>query len=191
MLTMNNKHKRDGIVALNMPPEETCSNKCKYCYVNKWYRYPSVRPALRRNFEASKTPHFVEQIQSELRPKHRYVRIHSSGDFYRADRSESIAYLQKWISLAERNPDRVFYAYTKEIDLFEGPTRAVDELPPNFRIIYSLGGKHGHLIDVKRHLHARIFKSLAEMKKAGYVDCSVSDLVAATTKSLKIGLILH
>jgi len=64
------------------------------------------------------------------------VRIHESGDFF------SSAYLDAWIQVAQLNPDLKFYAYSKSLEYF------VDlELPTNFYITASKGGKFDDLIN--------------------------------------------
>jgi hypothetical protein len=64
------------------------------------------------------------------------VRIHESGDFFLGK------YLDAWIDVAKRNPDLIFYCYSKSLELFLGY-----ELPENFYMTASYGGKWDHLID--------------------------------------------
>lgn len=64
------------------------------------------------------------------------VRIHESGDFF------SLAYLQAWVKVAQMNPNLKFYCYSKSLLWF------VDlELPSNFYLTASYGGKFDYLID--------------------------------------------
>jgi hypothetical protein len=63
------------------------------------------------------------------------VRIHESGDFFSFD------YLLAWLEVAERNPDLKFYAYSKSLEYFVGL-----ELPANFYLTASKGGKHDDLL---------------------------------------------
>jgi hypothetical protein len=58
-------------------------------------------------------------------------RIHVGGDFF------SKAYLDGWIQVALKNPDILFYTYTKSYPYFKNVV-----LPSNFRVVFSLGGKH-------------------------------------------------
>lgn len=60
------------------------------------------------------------------------IRLHDSGDLY------SLAYLQAWILVARQRPDLVFYLFTKSVLLF---LRIRDELPENFVVTFSEGGK--------------------------------------------------
>lgn len=64
------------------------------------------------------------------------VRIHESGDFF------SLAYLNAWIEVAKRNPDLQFYCYSKSLEFF-----MAKELPANFYMTASYGGKFDYLID--------------------------------------------
>jgi len=64
------------------------------------------------------------------------VRIHESGDFF------SGAYLDAWITVAQRNPDLKFYCYSKSLQLFLN-----FKLPTNFYLTASYGGKFDYLID--------------------------------------------
>ena len=64
------------------------------------------------------------------------VRIHEAGDHF------SVAYLDAWIQVALRNPDLIFYCYSKSLQLFLGK-----ELPENFYMTASYGGKWDYLID--------------------------------------------
>jgi hypothetical protein len=64
------------------------------------------------------------------------VRIHESGDFF------SGAYLDAWIEVAQRNPDLKFYCYSKSLQLF-----LHFNLPSNFYMTASYGGKYDYLID--------------------------------------------
>jgi hypothetical protein len=64
------------------------------------------------------------------------VRIHESGDFFIGK------YLDAWIDVAKRNPDLIFYCYSKSLELFLGY-----ELPENFYMTASYGGKWDNLID--------------------------------------------
>lgn len=66
------------------------------------------------------------------------VRIHSSGDFFKE------IYFLAWVLVAKRNPDVVFYAYTK-MNPFWVKHRNI--MPDNFIMTASRGGKWDHLID--------------------------------------------
>jgi len=159
-----------------------CKRLIKYCYAQKGnYRYPSVVKGLNNRYNLSQTDEFVPQMNATIileRPTH--VRIHDSGDFY------SPEYLNKWLTIAKQNKSVIFYAYTKSIKFFtEGLT-----VPTNLKIIFSEGSKIDNLIDVNKHRHARIFKDVATLLSAGYIDASTNDLQAITDNK-KVGLVYH
>ena len=95
---------------------------------------------LRQIIDALKAGNCADLINTELhknlKKKHTRVRIHESGDFFNA------AYLQAWVMVAIANPSIDFYCYSKSLNLFVGL-----ELPENFYLTASYGGKFDHLID--------------------------------------------
>ena len=197
LLTQNRKLKKTSIennarvLNFSLPAFKTIRGKTvcpfakdcvKYCYAQKGnYKYPSVVKGLNNRYNLSQTDEFIPQMNATIileRPTH--VRIHDSGDFY------SIAYLNKWVTIAKQNKDVIFYAYTKSIKFFtEGLT-----VPTNLKIIFSEGSKIDNLIDVKKHRHARIFKDVTTLLSAGYIDASSNDLKAITSNK-KVGLVYH
>ena len=197
LLTQNRKLKKTSIennmrvLNFSLPAYKTITGKTvcpfakdciKYCYAQKGnYRYPSVIKGLNNRYNLSQTDEFIPQMNATIileRPTH--VRIHDSGDFY------SPEYLQKWIDISTDNKDVIFYAYTKSIKFFtEGLT-----VPTNLKIIFSEGSKIDNLINVNKHRHARIFKDVATLLSAGYIDASNNDLKAITDNK-KVGLVYH
>ena len=75
-------------------------------------------------------------LQKARKKNSKLVRIHESGDFF------SLAYLLAWIEVAKLNPDLKFYCYSKNLPLFVGL-----ELPSNFYMTASYGGKFDSMID--------------------------------------------
>ena len=75
-------------------------------------------------------------VQHHRKKNEKLVRIHESGDMF------SLAYLYAWIEVAKRNPDMIFYCFSKSLDLFFGV-----ELPSNFYLTASKGGKFDYLIE--------------------------------------------
>jgi len=197
LLTQNAKLKKTSIenkmrvMNFSLPAYKTITGKTvcpfakdciKYCYAQKGnYKYPSVIKGLNNRYELSKTADFVPKMNATIileRPTH--VRIHDSGDFY------SIAYLNKWVTIANDNKKVIFYAYTKSIKFFIDGIK----LPKNLKIIFSEGSKTDDLINVNKHRHARIFKSKELLNAAGYIDASNNDLKAITSNK-KVGLVYH
>tara|TARA_B110000238_G_scaffold25910_1_gene25190 strand:+ start:910 stop:1512 length:603 start_codon:yes stop_codon:yes gene_type:complete len=198
LLTQNAKMKKTSkenkskILNFSIPAFKTKSGKStcpfaggcqKYCYAQKgnYTRFPIVQELMEKKYLLSKQDNFDTLMNEEIKKKKpTHVRIHDSGDFY------SPLYLQKWIDISTTNKDVIFYAYTKSIKFFtEGLT-----VPTNLKIIFSEGSKIDNLIDVKKHRHARIFKDVATLLSAGYIDASTNDLQAITGNK-KIGLVYH
>jgi hypothetical protein len=98
--------------------------------------------------------HLLERSIASHRTKHtQLVRIHESGDFF------SLAYLQAWVRVAERNPDLKFYCYSKSLSFFLDLA-----LPDNFYMTASYGGKHDQLIEqgyFKRYSKVFMFEEQA------------------------------
>ena len=197
LLTQNSKLKKTSIennarvLNFSLPAYKTITGKTvcpfakdciKYCYAQKGnYKYPSVIKGLNNRYKLSQTNEFVPQMNATIileRPTH--VRIHDSGDFY------SIAYLNKWVTIAKQNKDIIFYAYTKSIKFFVNGLL----LPKNMKIIFSEGSKTDDLINTSKHRHARIFKTVEELNASGYIDASNNDL-QAITENKKVGLVYH
>lgn len=96
-------------------------------------------------------------IQESRTKRTSKVRIHESGDFF------SGAYLDAWIEVALRNPDLLFYCYSKSLQLFLN-----FKMPSNFYMTASYGGKWDHLIEegyFKRY--AKVFKTEEEAYAEG------------------------
>lgn len=161
------------------------ADKCvKYCYAQKGaYSWSNVKPAFEKRYEITKQDNFIELMNKEIkRKKVDFLRVHDSGDFY------SNSYIQKWFKIANQNPNVNFYAYTKSIPLFKGLA-----IPKNFDIIFSEGSKVDELINVETDRHAKIFNSVDELEKAGYINASKNDLNATKffTNNHKVGLVYH
>ena len=170
-----------GIPALKTCPE---ADKCKeFCYATKGtFRWPSVKKAYEFRYQATRQTNFIEVATSTLKKKRAtHVRIHDSGDFYNKE------YLYKWFEIARNLPSKTFYAYTKRVKLLKD-NEALK--PKNMVIIYSLGGSQDHLIDQKIDRHSKIFNSLEELLKEGYIDTSKNDSNAIKDNH-KVGLVMH
>jgi hypothetical protein len=143
------------------------------------YLMDSVMNPRIRNLAATMEDSFVADMIQALGRRRSYntVRIHDSGDFY------SQSYLDKWIQIANALPGKTFYAYTKALTL------DFTQVPANFRITQSVGGKFDRMIDRSRP-HSRIFRDEAARVNAGYIDGNASDLPAISGE-IRIGLVYH
>lgn len=176
----------DGRTIHTCPQAGACA---ALCYARSGtFRFKNVKAAHARNLKlVLDTPAEWEaamnaEISRYLKPGS-YVRIHDSGDFF------SDEYLVAWMRIAANHPSVVFYAYTKEVSRFK---RLVEGFAsPNFRWLYSMGGKEDHLIDVERDRHAEVFPTKAALDAAGYFDQSASDILAITAPTNRIGIVAN
>lgn len=186
----NSKLKKSGIVSFNLIPIVHCplAGACKaFCYATVGQQ--AFKSGVQRRagaFLATILPTFVQDMHAEVgrwKRKVKAIRVHDSGDFY------SMEYLQDWLEIARLNPDVQFYAYSKSLPFIH---RAYDQglVPPNFRLIQSVGGLADSRI---RHdlPHARIFGTLDELQSAGYADASETDDVSAFSDTRFVGLVVH
>lgn len=189
----NSKLMKDGIFHWSIPAFVsktgflTCpgARDCiKGCYARQGFHGMSwVQNAKEQRLAAALTPGFIDRMSEEItRRKVRVLRIHDAGDFY----SES--YLVDWLTIADLQPRVQFYAYTKMIPLFKTGRGSLTP-PPNFKAIFSFGGKWDDLIDVERDHHAVVFKSHDDLARSDYADATESDLVAVNSR--KVGLVYH
>ena len=199
LLTQNSELKPDGIYNWSLPafaikltngsnfnvcPQAgACAN---FCYArNGTYLFRNVRQRHIANLEyVLEEPEawFAQMLEEVQKPRMRgkHIRIHDSGDFFSED------YLRLWLKIARLTPDVNFYCYTKEVALFK---RIVEpDCPPNFRYLYSMGGKQDHLIDKTKDRHAEVFPDDAAILDAGYANQEASDLLAITLPTNKIGI---
>lgn len=192
-LTQNEKMKKMAVRTFNfgIPAYRsrsgfnTCpqAGKCALgCYARSgWYvRRPVVIDAYQRRLELTQSPRFVAVLIDEIKSlRVEQLRVHDSGDMY------STRYLKKWLRVITALPDVRFYTYTKMVAMM----KAV-ELPPNFKVVYSYGGRQDRFIDPDRDAHCRVFENEDDLLAAGYQDASVDDSIA-TSGALKIGIVYH
>lgn len=104
---------------------------------------PSVRTSVDRNLSIvkhAKTEAAMADVLDMSLPARRYfrIRVHWDGDFF------SAAYFRAWMRVAERNPERLFYAYTKNLPVWVTNRHLV---PENFVLTASRGGKWDDMIE--------------------------------------------
>jgi len=121
--------------------------------------------------------HLSPRVQTWIREGGQAVRIHDSGDFFSRD------YMLGWVGIANLHPHILFYAYTKEVTLL----KSVD-LPDNFLVIFSMGGKQDHLIDPDVDRHADVFPDEEAINAAGYMSQHRSDLLAVLLPTTRVGI---
>jgi hypothetical protein len=186
----NSKLKKSGIVSFNLIPIIHCplAGSCKaFCYATVGQQaFASGVKRRAAAFKATLSPTFVQDMHTEIsrwKRKIKAIRVHDSGDFYSMD------YLRSWLEISRLNPDVRFYAYTKSLP-FVHRAHELGLVPPNFRLIQSVGGLADSRIRTDLP-HARIFGTLEELQSAGYSDASETDDAAAFGESPLVGLVVH
>lgn len=109
--------------------------------------YPAVRKQRMNNFQALRGLRSAEEMANLIcsalpkvtrKGKGRIVRIHVAGDFFNQ------AYFDAWVETAKRNPDRIFYAYTKSLQYW---VSRLGQIPSNLKLNASVGGKQDELVE--------------------------------------------
>lgn len=104
--------------------------------------YPSLRNMVWHNFELLKncadSAAMANLIQGSLPKFFKVCRVHIGGDFF------SQNYFDAWLVVARTNPSKIFYAYTKSLNFW---LYRLKDIPANFVLTASRGGKFDHLID--------------------------------------------
>ena len=151
-LLKSGNHKLAKSIAVWNLPRKSCigkSKECsKYCYGRKFEGMPSVQHSRNFRYDLSKRDEFESLITVEIEYRNLdKVRIHEVGDFYNNE------YLDKWKHIAKKCPNTRFVAYTKSL-----PLKLWNDLPDNFTIFQSYGGKFDNLLDKSKNT-ARVIKS--------------------------------
>jgi hypothetical protein len=201
LLKNNNRDlKRDRIWVWSLPawittmPDGSHFNTCpsagvcaKACYARKGtFRFSNVLAAHTKNLTMvlDDMDAWEQTMRTELEHKRMdgaWVRIHDGGDFF------SDEYLEAWLRIARATPKSTFYCYTKEVVRFRNIVEP--DCPPNFKYVYSYGGKHDHLIsDDDRQCD--VFPDEDSLVEAGFVNQAASDLLAITG-DMKVGIVVN
>lgn len=117
----------------------------KYTRQARWSNFDRLR-------RAKTVKGMADLIHGSL-PNKPIIRVGAAGDFF------SQSYFDAWIDVAKRNPEKIFYAYTKSIVYW---LRRMDDVPSNFRLLASKGGKDDALIEKHGLRHAKVIFDLSE-----------------------------
>ena len=163
-----------------------------YCYAaGEEVRYPNAQTMRWRNkdlldAQGDKTK-MVELILKSLKffemkkKKHIDVfRVHESGDFY------NLNYFDAWMDVAKIRPDILFYAYTKSLPFW---IKRKYDIPSNFKLIASYGGKFDDMISKHDLQYAVVVKSKDEADNLG-LKVDVDDTLAYNSDE-NFALLLH
>lgn len=146
--------------------------------------FPSVRKARWHNFnllrKAKSTNSIKQLILKSLPEKATKIRLHVSGDFYNQN------YFDSWLSVAKEKPNILLYAYTKSLSYW---LARKNDIPPNFILTASEGGKQDDLIKKHKFRYAKVVFSKDEAKKLK-LDLDKDDS-HAYNNGPSFGLLLH
>lgn len=162
-----------------------CAAAC-YAKAGRWRFRPVLAAHVKKLLMVlDDLPGWQAKMTAELAKKKyagKFIRIHDGGDFF------SAAYTRAWFAVAHAHPDKTFYAYTKEVSLFKDTLAG--EVPANFVVIYSYGGRQDHLIDREADRNCDVFPDLASLEAAGYHDNAADDTLAAVGPK-KVGIVAN
>jgi hypothetical protein len=204
LLTQNSELRRIGVYNWTLPAfvvklsDDSFFNCCPnagvcaaFCYArNGTYNFPTVKQAHVANLERvlyDLDGWTFDMLTETAHPRFHdaHIRIHDAGDFF------SDEYLQAWLDIAWKRPASIFYCYTKEVERFRRLVEPAGKCPPNFRYVYSFGGKQDHLIDEDRDRVADIFPDFETMEAAGYTNQERSDLQAIYNDNNRVGIVYN
>jgi hypothetical protein len=138
-----------------------------------WHNLGLIKDALQNGVDAC-----ADLICASLPKKFDIMRVHVGGDYF------TVKYLQAWIEVAKRNPDKVFYSYSKSLHLFKQ-----FDLPDNLVLTASRGGKYDDLIDLHGWKEALVVYSEEEAAEKG-LEIDHDDTHAAFGKE-NFALLIH
>ena len=107
-------------------------------------------------------------------------RVHESGDFY------DLNYFDAWMEVANKRKDILFYAYTKSLPFW---VERKYNIPDNFKLVASYGGKFDEMISKHDLRNAIIVKSDEEARNLG-LDVDIGDRLAYKTDG-NFAILLH
>ena len=147
--------------------------------------FPSARRQRQHNFDLLKdcdsTDEMVELLTMSIRPSYAPFRIHVGGEFFNQ------MYFDAWIEYAKRNPQRIFYAYTKSLPYW---VARLDSIPANLSLTASRGGRMDHLIDEHGLKEAVVVFSELEAKDKN-LEIDHDDSHAVENNGKSFALLLH
>jgi len=146
--------------------------------------YPSLRKMVWHNLGLLKDALVdsvgvcADLICESLPKKFDIMRVHVGGDYF------SEKYLQAWIEVAKRNPEKIFYSYSKSLPFF-----ARFALPDNLVLTASRGGKYDDMIELHGWKEALVVYSEQEAIDKG-LEIDHDDTHAAFGKE-NFALLIH
>lgn len=120
--------------------------------------FPNVYKSRLYNFELLKhksKDQIVELIKNSLPKDVKIIRNHVAGDYFNEN------YFLAWMEVAELFPNIIIYSYTKSLKYW---VKHIKNIPKNFILTASRGGKDDYLIDKFKLKSAKVVFSEEEAK---------------------------
>lgn len=148
--------------------------------------FPTAYNLRKGNFDAIRGmsgSEMVEALESAMPRNLGVCRIHVAGDFFNQ------SYFDAWCTIAHRNPDRLFYAYTKSLK-FWLDTNVV--LPYNLVLTASRGGRMDDCIDTFKLREAVVVYSPERADELGLqIDHDDSHAAVPQWREQSFALLIH
>lgn len=162
---------------------------CKFrCFsASQEATFPSAYEKRKRNFDGLKnlkSSYDMAHAIADAMPHNLGIcRIHVAGDFFNQ------LYFRAWHLVAEWNPDRLFYAYTKSLNYWLADR---NDLPKNLVLTASRGGRLDHLIDQYNLRESKVVFSEAEADALGYeIDHTDEHAAIPAIRNESFALLIH
>ena len=125
----------------------------------------------------------IKELKNNLPKRAQIVRIHASGDFC------SQKYFDAWLRVAKDNKNVIFYTYTKALPYW---IKRIKEIPPNFILTASKGGKYDELIKKYNLRYAEVVYSKQEaIKKRLPIEENEVIITNPQLSYLNVALLIH
>ena len=151
-------------------------------------QYPSVYALRKGNFDLLRTldrKRIADALQGAMPSNLGICRLHVGGDLF------SPRYLQSWLDVAQANPSRLFYAYTKSLRYWVANRKRI-ESTPNLVLTASYGGRDDSLIDAHGLRSVRVVYTEQEAYDQGLpIDHDDSHAADPTVRNQSFALLIH
>jgi hypothetical protein len=148
--------------------EECCFPTCRNA---RWYNLDLLKGKSKREM--------ISLIEFSL-PEMVLMRLHVGGDFFNQ------TYFDAWLEVAKNHSEATFYGYTKSLPFW---VKRLKQIPDNFRLTASYGGKHDDLIKKYNLNYSKVVSSELEAGQLG-LPIDTDDKIAQAGKE-SFALLIH
>jgi len=132
------------------------------CYAATGERFPGVRDSAWRNYDLVRSQEtkgkMFAMISGSIPHMASHIRVHQGGDMF------SQMYFDAWLMTARMQPHRLFWTFTKNLPIW---IERLGQIPNNFKLTASKGGKWDHLIEEHSLRYAEVFHSWHKARRSG------------------------